>query len=85
MQIKSTLLAVEARTVKRDSRVGGSQVELSSWREGVRVSPVRASLDNPDRSCFLRSRWWREGGRDIDGEGGVDEKDEEEEEVWLKG
>ena len=84
MEIKSTLLLVEARTVKRDSRVGGSKVELSSWREWMQASPVSASLDNPDRSCLLRSRCWRDGGKDIDGGEDVDEK-EESEEVCLKG
>ena len=71
------MLAVEVRSVKRDSRVGGSKVELSSWREWMQVSPVSASLDNPDRSCRLRSRWWRDGGKDIDGGEDLDEESEE--------
>ena len=54
--------------MKRDERVCGSKEELFRWREGMQVSPSRASLDNPDRFCPLRSRWWREDGKaeDID-------------------
>ena len=43
----------------------------------MQVSPARASLDNPDRSCLLRSRWFiEEEGKDIDGEEDVDEEEE---------
>ena len=56
--------------MKRDESVCGSKVELFRWREGMQVNPARASLDNPDRSCPLRLRWWRKGEKveDIDGE-----------------
>ena len=56
--------------MKRDESVCGSKEELFRWREGMQVSPIRASLDIPDRFCPLRLRWWREGGKagDIDGE-----------------
>ena len=49
--------------MKREARVGGSKVEVSRWREEMQASPASASCDNPDKSCLLRSSWWRGGGR----------------------
>lgn len=72
--------------MKRDESVCGSKVELFRWREGMQVSPSRASLDNPDRFCPLRSRWWREGGKVENIVGEVEEEVEEKGvELGLKG
>ena len=46
----------------------------------MQVSPASASCDNPDKSCLLRSSWWREGGKEEDTDGG----EEEGEELGLK-